>query len=349
MANQERVSWSQEEKRSSEPSAEKMVSPETWGAELSRHIQAAKDRGWAGLNMVREQPIAAETDIGRAEKAVSSANGRLDEVGNKFKASMLERVRTSKISQTARQAVLISGLFLGAHYAEAQTSDRQPPTDTSRFAVNSYDRARDDVKTKKLVYFPGSSWKFDEAEDSVLAKNNSELYPGLVECYIKNDRGEGYRLYQYEDKDGNVITPPDSLQKAIDLEKRSLMEYDDSETWAKKQFEYQKTPAWAKEFFDRYINSLKGKINDLKDKQEMLKDSPDYSEDDRKIDLKDQDLFERAIDYANNHPQEIQKMGYRSFAQLVDLAKGYTRLAAQHIADYQEKLDKVREYINQNK
>jgi|GEM_PF-1383387 len=215
------------------------------------------------------------------------------------------------------------------------------------FPQENNNDGKKDLKQKEF-FTPTPSWNFVEGTDSVLAENNSKAYPGLVENYIKNEEGK-YELYQYTDKDGNILETPDFLQKAIISEEKELAKYADTEEWAQKQFEYQKTIDFKTAVLQKYVVDIEGLIKELSGRLELFTDSATYSAEERKLDEQDIDKYKKSIAYFQEHPEELPAAKEKNIKELRQEAEGYINLIKNHIKDYQEKLDSVLKYIDRNK
>ncbi|MEI7620546.1 MAG: hypothetical protein WCJ57_03165, partial [Candidatus Falkowbacteria bacterium] len=202
-----------------------------------------------------------------------------------------------------------------------------------------------DLKQSEFV-LPVSSWKFIEGYDSVLAENDSKIYPGLVENYMKNEDGK-YKLYQYTDRDGNILETPDYLQEAIALEKQKLAEYANPEEWAKNRFEYQKTLEFKTAALQNYVIDMENTIKELSGRLELFTDTSTYSRENRELDEKDIDRYKKSIIFFQEHPEKL--IEEKSIEELTKEATGYVFLIKRQIGIYQESLNSVLEYIEKNK
>ena len=205
----------------------------------------------------------------------------------------------------------------------------------------------DTTKANDKIFSPEKTWVFEEGTDSVMATNKSKTYSGFVENYMRNENGK-YSLYQYSNENGDIMDPPEDIQKSINENQLDIDKYSDPD-WPQKQFEYQQTNEFKEEVVQKYITGMQKSVNDIKDKFELLKDSQDYSEEDRKKDREDMDKYQKSIDYTKKDPSWIIKEKTENLEQLKQDARGYVYLAQQEMKKLQEKLKSTLDYIESHK
>jgi len=200
------------------------------------------------------------------------------------------------------------------------------------------------------MIIPSDTWVF--LEDSIWAQNESRMYPGLIENYLKDDKSGKYFFNGYEDKEGNPMDSPYEIQKLIDKEKQDSIKYSNPEKWAKEQFEYQKTKQFEDEKLREYITNLEEKIDALNVlienyKVENAKDPNEYNEHYLELDKKDVERFQKSIEYSKKNPEWL--FNRKNYEELVQEAKGYFELTNNYIKELQEKLENTLKYIESNR
>lgn len=215
------------------------------------------------------------------------------------------------------------------------------------FGQNSEEKISDKKLDSNEIVSPQASWVYEEGTDSIIARDQSRVYPGFIEAYMKNNDGK-YHFYQYESESGDILNTPEEIQEMIKKEKLDIEKYSNP-SWAQKEFEYQQTKEFEDSVVQQYISDMQKRIDEMKFRLENFGDTSTYSKKYRSLDEKDLKTYQGSIEFTEKNPEWIIKEKKKTIEQIKKDADGYILLAQEHIKRLEDQLFKTSKYIEEHK